>query len=588
MRQIAHAIPDGPSRFDVTRRAHEGHQETSPMAEKNPDKKLPSFETSPERYQHWKLHFDGDVATLEMCVQEDKGLGDYQLKLNSYDLGVDIELADAIERLRFEHPEVKSVVVTGLKDSKVFCAGANIFMLGASSHPFKVNFCKYTNETRLGIEDASEHSGLKFLAALNGTASGGGYELALACDEILLIDDANSAVSFPEVPLLGVLPGTGGLTRIIDKRKMRRDLADAFSTVAEGIKGKRAVEWKLVDAIAPKSKWEESVKDRAKKLGAKSDRTGTVGVKLTPLELKKDGDNVEYKFVSLIVDEKNKTAEITVRAPDAVEPSSAEKMLKKGAELWALRAYRELDDAILRLRVNHLDVALVTLKTSGTSEFLLGSEKTLLDAAKAGDWFAREVLGKMRRVMKRIDVTSKTLLTLIEPTSCFTGSLAELALVADRSYMLDDPDAAPPARIMLTAMNDGPLPMANGLSRLATRYFGDDDALKKARGYLVEGRAFTPDDAEKLGIVTFVRDDIDFPDEVRLFVEERTSLSPDALTGMEQNLRWAGPETMETRIFGRLSAWQNWIFTRGNATGEKGALTVYGSPTRPEYDIRRC
>jgi len=574
-------------------RAHPIHaQPEQHMAEKTTDtasdKKVASFETSPDRYQHWKLHVDGDVATLEMCVQEDKGLGDYQLKLNSYDLGVDIELADAIERLRFEHPSVKSVVVTGLKDSKVFCAGANIFMLGASSHPFKVNFCKYTNETRLGIEDASAHSGLKFLAALNGTASGGGYELALACDEILLIDDANSAVSFPEVPLLGVLPGTGGLTRILDKRKMRRDLADAFSTVAEGIKGKRAVEWKLVDAVAPKSKWDDAVKARAKKLGEQSDRTGGQGVKLPPLSPKQDGDHVEYTYVSLIVDAKSKTAEITVKAPHEAEPVSAESMKKKGADLWALKCYRELDDAILRLRVNHLDTALVTLKTSGPSEFLLQFEKALLDAVKQGDWFAREVLGKMRRVMKRVDVTSKTLLALVEPSSCFVGSLAELALLADRSYLLDDPDAKPPARILLTAMNDGPLPMANGLSRLATRYFGDDEALKKARGFLVEGRAFTPDDAEKTGIVTFVRDDIDFPDEVRLFVEERTSLSPDALTGMEQNLRWAGPETMETRIFGRLSAWQNWIFTRANATGEKGALTLYGSPVRPEYDVRRC
>lgn len=546
------------------------------------------FETSPEKYVHWKLGFDGDIATLAMNVQEDKGLGDYTLKMNSYDIGVDIELADAIQRIRFEHPEVKAVVVTGLKE-KIFCAGANIFMLGASSHPFKVNFCKYTNETRLYIEDASENSGLKFLCALNGTASGGGYELALACDEILLIDDRNSAVSLPEVPYLGVLPGTGGLTRVTDKRKVRRDLADFFCTVAEGVKGKRAVEWKLVDAVAPKSKWDEEVQARAKALAAQSDRPGGEGVKLTPLEVKVDGDVISYKYVTLTYDRAARTAELVVRAPGAEEkqPENAEKMRKKGAELWALRAFRELDDAILRLRFNELEIGLVTLRTAGDKERVLEADRALLEAAKT-DWFAREVLHHMKRVLKRLDVTSRTFLGLVEPGSCFVGSLAELLFLTDRSYMLDDESADSPAEIVLDGMNAGPLVTANGLTRLATRYYGDDEGLRRVLAHVPENKPIGPADAEELGLVTFVRDDIDYPDEVRLFIEERTSLSPDALVGMESNLRWPGPETMETRIFGRLSAWQNWIFTRPNATGEKGALTNYGSPVRPEFDMRRC
>lgn len=549
------------------------------------------FETSPDQYKHWKLSFDGDIATLSMDVAEDQGLGDYVLKQNSYDLGVDIELADAVQRLRFEHPEVKAVIVTGLKE-KIFCAGANIFMLGGSSHPFKVNFCKYTNETRLYLEDASQVSGLKFLCALNGTAAGGGYELALACDEILLVDDRNSAVSLPEVPLLGVLPGTGGLTRVTDKRKVRRDLSDVFSTVAEGVKGQRAVDWKLVDAVAPKSKFEEAVSERAKALAQRSDRPGGDGVKLVPLAPKVDGNTTEYRYVTLSVDPGRRTAELTVKGPSEVQPSSAETLRNKGAELWALRCYRELDDAILRLRMRHLEVGLVTLRTEGNPQLLLDAEQALLEAAgyKGGeaDWFAREVLHHMKRVLKRLDVTSRTFVALVEPGSCYAGSFAELLWAADRSYLLDDPDAETPAQIFVSDMNAGPLPMPNGITRLETRFLDDEASVKAILAYSKERKAIEPEDAEKLGVVTFVRDDIDYPDEVRLFLEERTSLSPDALTGMEANLRFGGPETMETKIFGRLSAWQNWIFTRPNATGQRGALSLYGSPERPEFDMRRC
>jgi len=546
-----------------------------------------SFQTHPSRYKHWKLSVDGEVATLAMDVAEDGGLGDYVLKQNSYDLGVDVELWDAIERVRFEHPEVKAVVVTGLKD-KVFCSGANIFMLGMSSHAFKVNFCKFTNETRLGIEDASTSSGLKFLAALNGTAAGGGYELALACDEILLLDDASSAVSFPEVPLLGVLPGTGGLTRITDKRKVRKDLCDAFSTVAEGIKGKRAVDWKLVDHLAPKSKWNETVKEKATKLAATSTRPGAPakgqGVALDPIEPTVDGTAFSYTHVTLVVDPKKRTAEITLKAPTDTQPRKNTR--EKGASLWALRCYRELNDAILRLRTVYLDVGLVTFKTEGKRELLLEAEATLLEQAKAGDWFANEVLQHMKRVIKRVDVTSKTLLCLVEPGSCWAGSFADLLMMADRSYLLDV-GGKDEASVTLTPMSLGALPTGNGLTRLQTRFYGDDKALQQAMAKAEGSTPVTGDACEKLGLVTFARDDIDYPDEVRMFVEERTAMSPDALTGMEQNLRWPGPETMETRIFGRLSAWQNWIFTRPNSTGEQGALSLYGKPDRPVFDMRR-
>ena len=551
-----------------------------------------SFQTSPSKYKHWKLTFDGDICTLGMDVAEDGGLGDYVLKQNSYDFGVDVELWDAIERIRFEHPEVKAVVLTGVKD-KVFCAGANIFMLGQSSHAFKVNFCKFTNETRCGIEDASLTSGLKFLAALNGTAAGGGYELALACDEILLIDDASSAVSFPEVPLLGVLPGTGGLTRITDKRKVRKDLCDAFSTVAEGVKGKRALEWKLVDHLAPKSKFAEAVKEKAAKLAATSTRPGAAaagqGVVLESINCKEDGTAFIYRYVTLVVDPKARTAEITLKAPAEKEPSK--NLREKGSDLWALRCYRELNDAILRLRAAFLEVGLLTIKTEGDAQFILDAERALLEQVAAGDWFANEVLQHMKRVLKRVDMTSKTLLSLVEPGSCFAGSFAELLFTSDRSYLKDaegeGKDKGKESTVTLSPMNAGPLLMGNGLTRLQTRFWGDDATLEKLAPALRDSTSFVGTAVEKAGLVTFARDDIDFPDEVRLFVEERTSLSPDALTGMEQNLRWPGPETMETRIFGRLTAWQNWIFTRPNATGEKGALSLYGKPDRPAFDMRR-
>ena len=547
-----------------------------------------SFQTKPADYKHWKLTADGEIATLAMDVAEDGGLGDYVLKQNSYDLGVDVELWDAIERVRFEHPEVKTVVVTGLKD-KVFCSGANIFMLGMSSHAFKVNFCKFTNETRLGIEDASSSSGLRFLAALNGTAAGGGYELALACDEILLLDDANSAVSFPEVPLLGVLPGTGGLTRVIDKRKVRKDLSDVFSTMAEGVKGKRAIEWKLVDHLAPKSKWQEAIKEKATKLAATSTRPGLAalgqGVELTRIEPTVDGTAFTYKYVTLVVDPKKRTAEITLKAPNDTEPRKNTR--DKGAELWALRCYRELNDAILRLRAVFLEVGMVTIRTEGSVEKILAAEATLLEQAAAGEWFANEVLQHMKRVLKRLDVTSKTILCLVEPGSCWAGSFADLLMFSDRSYLLDDPESTTPATVTLSPMSLGALLTGNGLSRLRTRFWGDDKSAEKLEALAKSSTPIVGTDCEKLGVVTFARDDIDFPDEVRLFIEERTAMSPDALTGMEQNLRWPGPETMETRIFGRLSAWQNWIFTRPNSTGETGALSLYGKPDRPVFDMRR-
>jgi len=559
------------------------------MGEKNFSAGLP-FEANPETYKHWKLSFDGDIATLTMDVQEEEGIGDYTLKLNSYDLMVDVELNDAIHRIRFEHPEVKAVVLTGGKD-KVFCSGANIYHLGESTHAYKVNFCKYTNETRCGIEDASEFGGLKFLAALNGTASGGGYELALACDDILLIDDRNSAVSFPEVPLLAVLPGTGGLTRITDKRKVRRDLCDVFSTVAEGVKGKRAKQWNLVDEIAAKSKWDDAVQNRAAELAKMSDRgQGDKGITWSSVAPKVDGTSFDYQYVSLVVDENARTAELTVRAPSDSEPVVAEKMLAKGADLWALRAYRELDDALLRLRMHYLDVTLVTLKSEGKAQLLLDAEAAVLENGQGDNahWFVREVLHHMKRVLKRLDVTSKTMVALVEPSSCWAGSFCEMVWAADRSMMLDDVDADTGAVLRPSLLSAGALPMAHGLSRLENRFYGDADAVKAILNFASEGRAIECPDAEDNGAVTFVRDDIDYPDELRLFIEERTSLSTDALTGMEQNLRWVGPETMETRIFGRLTAWQNWIFTRDNATGPEGALTVYGSPSSPTFQTKRC
>jgi benzoyl-CoA-dihydrodiol lyase len=540
------------------------------------------FERSPDRYKHWKLSFDGPVATLSMDVQEDAGLSpDYRLKLNSYDLGVDIELADAVQRLRFEHPEVHAVVITSLKE-RIFCAGANIFMLRGSSHAWKVNFCKFTNETRLAIEDASESSGIKFLAALNGICAGGGYELALACDEIILVDDGNSAVSLPETPLLGVLPGTGGLTRVVDKRKVRRDLADFFGTIAEGIKGKRAVEWRLVDAVYPTSQFKERVAKRAQELAAVSDRPSVgPGISLGPLNPAIAPDSVTYSHVTLELDRDKRVATLTVRAPEGDQPSTVEAIVAAGDQYWPLRAFRELDDALLRLRLNEPLIGTVVVKTVGDAAAVLAVDETLLK--HRDHWLVREIISLIRRTLKRVDLTSRTFFAFIEPGSCFAGTLFELALAADRSYMLDDPDQ--PNTIALSAMNGGPLKMSNGLTRLETRFLGEPGRAEELSASAPS--AFDAQEAGEAGLVTFVPDELDWDDEVRLAVESRAAFSPDALTGMEANLRFAGPETMETKIFGRLTAWQNWIFQRPNAVGEKGALTAYGSQARPEFDFNR-
>jgi benzoyl-CoA-dihydrodiol lyase len=540
-----------------------------------------SFDTSPDRYRHWKLTLDGPVATLSMDVQEDAGLSpDYKLKLNSYDLGVDIELADAIQRIRFEHPEVHAVVITSLKE-RIFCAGANIFMLRGSTHAWKVNFCKFTNETRLAIEDASEHSGIKFLAALNGICAGGGYELALACDEIILVDDGNSAVSLPETPLLGVLPGTGGLTRVVDKRKVRRDLADFFGTVAEGVKGKRAVEWRLVDAVYPTSQFKQRVAARSQELAKQSDRPSSgPGIVLTPLAPKVTDDAVTYSAVSIEIDRTKRVATLTMRGPEGGQPSSAEEILAAGDQFWPLRAFRELDDALLRLRVAEPLIGTVVVKTRGDQNAMLAMDDLLL--ANADQWLVREIIHFVKRTLKRMDLTSRSFFALIEPGSCFAGTLFELALASDRSYMLDDPEAD--NTIALSKMNGGPLKMSNGLTRLETRFLANPEQVDKV---LERGEPFNPEDAHEAGLVSFAPDELDWDDEVRLAIESRAALSPDALTGMEANLRFAGPETMETKIFGRLTAWQNWIFIRPNAVGEKGALTAYGSQSRPEFDYNR-
>ena len=540
------------------------------------------FETDPSRYRHWKLEFDGSIARLAMDVPENGGLrSDYVLKLNSYDLSVDIELADAIQRIRFEHPETKALVVTSGND-KVFCSGANIYMLGTSTHPFKVNFCKFTNETRLYLEDMSQETGVPTIAALNGTASGGGYELAMACDHIMLSDDGNSAVSLPEVPLLAVLPGTGGLTRLVDKRKVRRDLADAFSTVAEGVRGKRAVEWGLIDETVPRSRFQDGIKAAADKLAAErgTDRGGP-GVKLPPLEPKREGNTTTYKYVTLDSDPEKRVAMLTMRAPAEAQPTSADAMRKAGAELWALRAFRELDDALLDLRFNQLEIGLVVLKTEGDAEKVLQSDRALVEAAK-NDWFAKEVVLEMKRVLKRLDLSARTVFATIEPGSCFAGSLFELAIAADRSWMLDLEENGP--QVALSPMNFGPLPMSNGLTRLGTRFLAKPERAEELKGR--EGMLSTQEALDE-GLVTFAPDDIDWDDEVRIAIEERAAFSPDALTGMEASLRFAGPETMETKIFGRLSAWQNWIFQRPNAVGKRGALTMYGSPERPVFDYKR-
>jgi benzoyl-CoA-dihydrodiol lyase len=540
-----------------------------------------TFETSPDRYRHWKLTFDPPVATLSMDVQEDGGLStDYRLKLNSYDLGVDIELADAIQRIRFEHPEIRSVVITSLKE-RVFCAGANIFMLRGSSHASKVNFCKFTNETRLAIEDASAQSGIKFLAALNGICAGGGYELALACDEILLVDDGNSAVSLPETPLLGVLPGTGGLTRVVDKRKVRRDLADVFGTVAEGVKGRRAVEWRLVDAVFPTSQFKDRVAKRAKDVAAQSDRPlDGRGIALTPLNPEITDEAIRYSHVTLEFDRGKRSGTLTITGPQSDQPTTPDAIVAAGDRFWPLRTFRELDDALLRLRMNEPAIGTVIVKTVGDLSRVLAVDAALW--ANRQHWLVREVIHFIKRTLKRLDLTSRSFFALIEPGSCFAGTLFELALAADRSYMLDDPER--PVSIALSGMNGGPLTMSNGLTRLETRFLGEPD---RVRELLDEKNPFDAQEAVDAGLVSFAPDELDWDDEVRLAVEARAALSPDALTGMEANLRFAGPETMETKIFGRLTAWQNWIFQRPNAVGAKGALTAYGSQSRPEFDFNR-
>ncbi len=537
------------------------------------------FETHPDRYKHWKLAIDGSVATLDMDVQENQPLRDgYVLKLNSYDLGVDIELADAVQRLRFEHPEVRAVVVRSAKD-RIFCAGANIQMLGRSSHAFKVNFCKFTNETRLSIEDASAHSGLKFLAACNGVTAGGGYELALACDEILLIDDGSSAVSLPEVPLLGVLPGTGGLTRLVDKRRVRRDRADIFCTLSEGIRGKRALDWGLIDALVPRSRFEEAVRARAEELAANAPDKVGAGVRLTALDPEVTDEGVRYRYVTLHLDREHRRARLTVHAPAEPPPEDAEALRAQGADAWMLRVFRELDDALVRLRFNEETCGLLLLETRGDAELALAWDRAV--HGMRDDWFAREILLHAARTLRRLDLTARSLFALADHGSCFAGSLLELALAADRTYALDDPDH--PVALHTSPLNGGTYPMTHGLTRLQARWLADPERVAG----IVEGGPYAPEDAERAGLVTVVADDIDWDDEVRVALEERASLSPDALTGMEASLRFPGAETMPSKVFGRLSAWQNWVFQRPNAVGERGALKLYGQPERPSFDWGR-
>jgi benzoyl-CoA-dihydrodiol lyase len=570
-----------------------------------------NFQTSPDQYKHWKLNVAGPVATLTMDVQEDVTLNEgYKLKLNSYDLGVDIELADAVQRLRFEHPQVKVVVVTSLKP-RIFCAGANIYMLGTSSHAFKVNFCKFTNETRCAIEDDSHYSGRRYLAALNGTASGGGYELAIACDEIYLVDDGNSAISLPEVPLLGVLPGTGGLTRLVDKRRVRRDRADVFSTLAEGLKGKRAKEWGLIDDYFPTSKFQESIDARVREITGDAtqtvgDVTQTVslrynsegvglsdndatqtnslryqGIKLNPLQKELKPAGVEYKYVRLVLNREQRYADLTVQGPERDLPTTPEAIQQLGDSYWPLHAFRELDDALLQLRVNEPEIGLVCVRTKGETDAVLALDQTL--AANKGHWLVREVLLYMARVLRRLDLTAKSFFAIVEPGSCFAGNLLELLLASDRSYMLNDAEAEPTS-ISLSTLNAGGLPMSNGLTRLESRFLADPEKLAEV---LAQTGPLGAEEADEAGLITFVPDELDWEDEIRVAIEERTSLSPDALTGMEASLRFAGPETMDTKIYGRLTAWQNWIFQRPNAVGPEGALTNYGKPTQAKFDFKR-
>ena len=545
------------------------------------------FRTEPSRYKHWRLDIDGRVATLAMDVREDAGLRPgYELKLNSYDLGVDIELYDAVQRLRFEHPQVGAVVLTSAKD-RIFCAGANIRMLGRSSHGWKVNFCTFTNETRNALEEASAESGQAWVCAVNGPCAGGGYELALACAHIVMADDGNTSVALPEVPLLAVLPGTGGLTRLIDKRRVRRDRADYFCTLEEGIKGPRAVEWNLVDEVVPRSKLEETARRRAAELAARSDRPAEAGgVALTPLARTLGEDRIAYRWVTCALDRRRGLAEITVAAPDTPPPADPAGAQAAGATFWPLAVARELDDLILHLRVNEDEVGLWVLRTTGGADLVEAHDRFL--EQHAAHWLVREIRLYLRRTLKRLDVTSRSLFALIEPGSCFTGTLLELALAADRSYMLDgarEGDRTPAASVRLTVANFGAYPMPNGLSRLASRFLAEPgrvDDLKGRAGQDLDAAA-----AAAAGLVTFTPDDIDWDDEVRLALEERAAFSPDALTGMEASLRFGGPETLESKIFARLTAWQNWIFQRPNAVGDTGALQVYGTGQRAEFDRRR-
>ena len=545
------------------------------------------FQTEPSRYRHWRIETEGNVAFLVMDVDPNGGLSDqYELKLNSYDLAVDIELYDAVQRLRFEHPEIGAVVIRSGKDN-VFCAGANIRMLGKASHGHKVNFCKYTNETRLSIEDASENSKQSYLCAINGTAAGGGYELALATDHIMLVDDRRSAVSLPELPLLAVLPGTGGITRVTDKRKVRRDLADIFLSTEEGVRGSKAVEWRLVDEVVPNSKWKDAVIARAQELAAKSDRPKTAkGIKLTPLDRKVESDRMSYQHVEVEIDRARQLASITVRAPSALVPGSAEAALALGDQFWPLAVARELDDVLVNLRFNEAEIGVLLFRTEGDAQAILAYDELIGKAN--GDWLMREVRHYLKRVFKRLDMMAKTLVTLVEPGTCFAGTLAELVFAADRSVMLigaRQGDNRPAASIVLGEANFGFYPMGNGLTRLESRFLGEPDSLARAKDKL--GNPIEGEEALQSGLVTLAYEDFDWEDELRVMLEGRTSFSPDALTGMEQNLRFAGPETMETKIFGRLTAWQNWIFQRANAIGEKGALQLYGTGVQPTFEKER-
>jgi benzoyl-CoA-dihydrodiol lyase len=549
-----------------------------------------TFDRHPSNYRHWRLEIDPPLARLTLAVDPDGGLNDgYQLKLNSYDLGVDIELNDAVQRLRFEHPEVRAVVVSGGLD-KMFCAGANIQMLAGASHHHKVNFCKFTNETRNSIEDSTAGSQQVWMAAVNGTAAGGGYELALACDDILLVDDRSSAVSLPEVPLLGVLPGTGGLTRVVDKRHVRRDLADVFATRTEGIRGAQAVEWGLVDAIAPRTKFDEEARARALARAEQSDRPAdATGIELVPLERTVEGDTFRYPNVEVRLDRELGTAYFTLSGPSGgALPSTPDAIVAAGAGFWALALAREFDDAMLHLRFNEPDIGTWVLQTKGDVSAVLAADDVLRE--HAGHWLVREIRLFWRRTLKRLDLSARTIVTLVTPGSCFAGTLAELLLAADRSFMLDGTfedaeDDLPPAEIVLTDANDGWYAMSNGLTRLQSRFWGHDDGIEAVRATL--GKHLLAEEASGLGLVTFTPDDIDWEDEIRLTLEERASFSPDALTGLEANYRFVGPETIETKIFGRLTAWQNWIFQRPNASGPDGALRRYGTGSRPSYDRKR-